>query len=449
MGYLVAQKSAPTKALVCTLAVALMLAGTRWGSYIGYSPLFITDILIAIAVVDRFLGRAEYGTPKVSGGRSSPTVIFTIFFTYVSARGLFSVDHILTMNWVRDLMPFLYGILAFISADSFARSNEAERKKTMKYIWWALIFHLFWISAVVLAKLPTERFPNMPGSDVPIFSTRPDADMAVLGITAALLLRRLIRGECNRFWGTAALLLSVVTTASMHSRAGLIALAVALVLSFACTYSTAPKKGDKRFMMAMAVPVALSVALVGLSQTTPGERLLASITSSSTGSLNEQSARGTERARELTWNGVINWTFDDTGRALLGSGFGNDFLRESGVIQYLEGTEYVAVRSPHNWFVGVLARMGVVGLGLLALSLAAAGLIIKRNIRRIGDNEILTLSAVGVAALLPVAALGVVLESPFGAIPFWWFLGIIMTISHMKDDPVDVVKPAKKGVYIK
>ncbi|MBD1537759.1 hypothetical protein HC749_06180 [Arthrobacter sp. S13_S34] len=436
MGNLLERKPAPAQALVCTLAVALMLAGTRWGSYIGYAPLFLTDVLIAAAVVDRFLIRTGRGRAKATlTGKAQPTLLFTVFFVYVAFRGLFSAE-LFTMTWVRDIMPFLYGALAFLSAGAYASSTTDERKKTMKLLWWALLFHLAWVSVVTLGRVPGALFPLMPRSDVPFLSTRPDVDMAFLGLTAALLLRRLIRGECNRFWGSVGLLLAVVTTASMHSRAGLISLALALALSFGLTYANAGRRSDRRLMMIMAVPVALAVSLAGLAQTTPGERLLASITSTSTGSLNEQSARGTERARELTWDGVIGWTFEGASRPLVGGGFGNDFLAESGVLQFLEGTQYTSVRSPHNWFIGVLARTGTIGLVLiLGVLLSTAGTI-YRNRRRVGEDETLTTAAIGLAVLIPVGALGVVLESPFGAVPFWWFLGILMTMHGMKDEPL-------------
>lgn len=434
MGYLTERRSAPTKALVCTLAVALMLAGTRWGSYIGYAPLFLTDILIAAAIVDRFLAKAVHGAPKAPLiGTAQPTLLFTAFFVYVAFRGIFSAD-LLTMTWVRDIMPFLYGILAFLSAGAYARSTPAERKKTMRLLWWALLFHLVWVSVVTLGRVPSAGFPFMPRSDVPLLSTRPDVDMAFLGLTAALLMRRLIRNECSRFWGSVGLLLAVVTTASMHSRAGLISLALALAISFGLTYASAGQRSDRRLMMVMAVPVVLAVSLAGLAQTTPGERLLASITSTSTGSLNEQSARGTERARELTWDGVVDWTFEGTARPLVGGGFGNDFLADSGVLQFLEGTQYTSVRSPHNWFVGVLARTGIVGLVLILGVLLSTASTIYRNRRKVGGDETLSTAAIGLAVLIPVGALGVVLESPFGAIPFWWFLGIIMTMHGMRDD---------------
>lgn len=436
MGNLLERKPAPTKALVCTLAVALMLAGTRWGSYIGYAPLFLTDILIAVAIVDRALGRAVHGAPKAPMiGKAQPTLLFTAFFLFVAFRGLFAAD-LFTMAWIRDIVPFLYGVIAFLSAGAYARSATAERKKTMKYLWWALIFHLIWVSVVTLGRVPATGFAKMPGSDVPLLSTRPDVDMAFLGLTAALLLRRLIRNECSRFWGAAALLLAVVTTASMHSRAGLISLALALAISFGLTYASASQQSGRRFLMVLAVPVVLAVSIAGLAQTTPGERLLASITTTSTGSLNEQSARGTERARELTWGGVIDWTLEGTSRPLFGGGFGNDFLTESGVIQYLEGTQYTSVRSPHNWFIGIFARTGIIGLVLIIGVLLSTVRTVCRNRRRVGEDEILTTSAIGLAVLIPVGALGVVLESPFGAIPFWWFLGIIMTMNGMKDDPL-------------
>lgn len=313
----------------------------------------------------------------------------------------------------------------------------------MKYLWWALLVHLGWVSAVVLGGIPSGGFPRMPNSDVAFLSVRSDVDMAFLGLVAALILRRIIRNECNRVWGIIGLLLAVATAASLHSRAGLISLAVALVISYWLAYSTANK--GRHVAMTMAVPVILAVSIAGLAQTTPGERLLASISSTSTGSLNEQSARGTERARELTWSGVTEWTLEDGSRTVFGSGFGNDFLEESGVKQYLEGSEYVDVRSPHNWFVGIFARMGVVGLGLTVAVLAAAAAIVVRNRRQINEDELLTTATLGAAVLIPVGTLGVVLESPFGAIPFWWFLGILFSVRALNREKLDPCKAANRS----
>ncbi|MEG9247440.1 O-antigen ligase family protein [Arthrobacter sp. Soc17.1.1.1] len=419
----------PVTAITGTLAVALLLAGTRWGSYIGYAPLFLTDVLIALAVIHAALGHATRGTKALSAGRRRhPPLMFIAFFAYLVLRALLSVEYAFTMDWVRDFVPFAYGVLAFISAASFAVASKEDQARTMKWIWGALIFHLLWTAGIVLSGVNTEAFPRMPASEVPVFSARPDTDMAILGITAALMLRRVLLKQ-NRFWATIGMLLAIVTATGMHSRAGLLSMALSLTTAYVITYAAVPKSDrNRRTLMTLAVPVLLSVAAAGVAQTNPGQRLIASVFQTSTGAEYELNAQGTERAREMAWEGVTDWTLSDPSRFFFGGGFGNDFLSESGVLDYLQGTEYVNVRSPHNWLVGVLARTGIVGVGLAVLILGALVVQVGRTRARLGQDELPAAAALIVLGIIPVALLGVVLESPFGAVPFWWAAGILFAL---------------------
>ena len=82
------------------------------------------------------------------------------------------------------------------------------------------------------------------------------------------------------------------------------------------------------------------------------------------------------------------------------------------------------VRSPHNYLLNTWARLGLVGL-LLTFGIILCGLrlarLVARNASRIRDDDVL---AVLLVASIPVAAVvGVVLESPFGALPYFWALG--------------------------
>lgn len=420
--------TSPTKAIAGTLAVALLLAGSRWGSYIGYSPLFLTDILIAVAIMDWVLGRTTFGAKPLNGqDRPLPPFILALFFAYVLLRALTSVDYAFSMGWVRDVAPFLYAAMAFVSASSFARSSKEDRDKTVRYIWWALIFHLAWTSTVVISKVDQLAFPLMPASTVPILSTRPDADMAFLGVTAALLLRRVIRGEKTSL-SLCGMLLAVLTAAMMHSRAGLISMAITMGTAYVATYRTLPHKSNKRTALILSVPVILAIALAVLSQSIAGSRLIASALNTSTGSEHEQNAQGTERARELVWSGIFDWVHRDPLRTLFGSGFGNDFLTQSGVISFLQGTEYFNVRSPHNWLVGVYARTGVIGAGFVVIMLLALIYHVLKHLARIGSEELPMMAAMIILGIIPVSMMGVVLEAPFGAVPFWWAVGIIFAI---------------------
>ncbi len=82
------------------------------------------------------------------------------------------------------------------------------------------------------------------------------------------------------------------------------------------------------------------------------------------------------------------------------------------------------VRSPHNYLLGTWARLGLVGvilvLGLLIAGLRLARLVAKRA-PHLRDDDVLAMLLV--ASIPVVAFVGVVLESPFGALPYFWAIG--------------------------
>lgn len=442
MPYARSVKAAPVKAITGTIAVALLLAFTRWGSYIGFAPLFLTDVLIALAVVDRMVGNTVSGPrPLKEGHRSTPGLLLSLFIGFVALRGLMSVEHIFTMDWIRDLVPFLYIALAFASASALARADNREQLKTVKCLWWALLAHLFWVAFVVFSGINTGSLPSFPRAAVPILTLRPDVDVAVLGITAGLLVRRILLGHRRK---TSLLLLALTLAAvtQFATRAGLISVALCMVAALVITYSSLPKGAATRTMVVLLFPVLLTVGLAGLAQTTAGERLVASTLGLGGSAAHEVSAQGTQRAREMSWEGIIDWTMEDPVRALVGSGFGNNFLDQSGVLQFLQGTDYEGVRSPHNWLVGVFARTGIVGVTLATSVLLVLVRSVVRARRSIGGNELLMVASLIVLAFIPIALLGVVLESPFGAVPFWWAAGIVLSLRGVAK--ADGLRPVAK-----
>jgi O-antigen ligase len=82
------------------------------------------------------------------------------------------------------------------------------------------------------------------------------------------------------------------------------------------------------------------------------------------------------------------------------------------------------VRSPHNYLLNTWARLGLVGVGLvLGLMIAALRVarLVARHAPRVRDDDVLAMLLV--ASIPVVAFVGVVLESPFGALPYFWALG--------------------------
>lgn len=434
-------REAPAPRLIAgTIVVAFVLALSRWGTNIGINPLFICDVLIAFSVAHMFITRGTKGdSPRVPGMRGV-TPLFGAFFLYISARVVLSIGQADVIDWLRDAVPFMYGALAFFSASALARAQEATRASTVQVFRWALTVHLLWVAAVAFTG-------NMQGFDVlgplssaPAFQVRPDIDVALMAIAAALNLRQFILGR-RRFWNIAGIaLVAVVVFTATATRAGQLSLLLALALSFAFTYAASRKAQGRRLAMAFSVPVLLVAALLILPTTTAGERLMATILPDQvSGNSAERNAQGTQQARELTWTTVIEWANDEPMRAVVGSGFGNDFLAQSGTKAFLEGTTYTNVRSPHNWFVGIYARLGVVGFALAILWVAQLAWIAWKRRQEVGDDDLLAFSALTVSAIVPVASLGVVLESPFGAIPFFWAAGVLMASRERPEGAIEVL----------
>jgi O-antigen ligase len=347
---------------------------------------------------------------------------------FVVFRFILSFGNGPAIDWVRDAVPFLYGFLAFMSARSLATSSAMTRARTIRVFWWAILFHLVWTATMVFSGAFQGIAVPGPLFTVPFFQVRPDIDSALVAVAVGMLLRNVILGR-RRIWSFLGIALGLGTVLSLGTRSGLISVVVALALAFAFSFASSERSHSRRTVMVFAVPFVVALAAVVLPITTPGQRLIATIDPTQAVSTLQQSAQGTQRARELTWSTVIKWTNEDTARQVVGSGFGNDFLEESGTKAFLEGSTYNNVRSPHNWFVGIYARMGVIGLGLVAAVVLQLIFIMWRNRVRIGSDPLLSMCALIILSILPVATLGVVLEAPFGAVPFFWAAGVIMTLS--------------------
>jgi O-antigen ligase len=133
-------------------------------------------------------------------------------------------------------------------------------------------------------------------------------------------------------------------------------------------------------------------------------------------------AAGTTQARLKTWSALHDWTTEDPWRNALGAGFGVNVMAVSGASIALLRTNDPDLRSPHNFLLTAWARLGLLGFAVVTL-IFAVGLRLAAQVRKMPMTDI-DLVAGLLLVSLPIAALtGVVLESPFGAIPYFWALG--------------------------
>jgi O-antigen ligase len=275
-------------------------------------------------------------------------------------------------------------------------------------------------------------YPGLPLADLGLhwFQPRPDFDGLVCGMTAALALHVALSGK-RVGWHLILAGASGAMAAILSSRAGLLGFLMALLVILALSPARARIRAPRSARVATAAVIAaIPVALVLGATTESAQRLAAGIGQAGVGYSSSNpndvgGARGTSRARIESWLAVWDYMQETPGRLIAGVGFGPDYLHDSGAEQKLLGSDLAQdVRAPHNYLVNSGARLGIFGL-FIVIGLLITGLRLALTLART-DPDLTNMDVLAVlcVTVLPVGALfGVILESPFGAIPFFWALG--------------------------
>jgi hypothetical protein len=413
-------------------AVLLLITCGKWGSYLGLAnaSLYLTDLLLAAAAVNavRWLSFATGSKRFISTGLALPNLApFYLLFSYSTLRLVLSAD--VSVVALRDAAPYVYSAVALLGAFGYRRSSPLSRGRTIRLLQMGLRIHIIWVLTSVLLPSAAADLPTLdPAGNVRIFSLRPDIDGAMIGTFVGLVLNRVWSGRVYKS-DFAFVILGTAEVAIMGNRAGFLAFLSAIVVSvFALVASSATSnhvRARKRLAI-MLVPVAAACAVALLSFTPTGAKLEASIGFVTPESDIQLVGIGTQQARMDAWTEVIHYVSTDSTRTLFGVGFGPNFMLDSGAILRLVGSDATDVRSPHNYIVGTLARLGLVGV-LLVAALTVAVMRQLANLRaQLVDDELLAFAALIFVSILIASLLGVVLESPFGAVPFFWASGVIM-----------------------
>jgi hypothetical protein len=405
------------ESLAGTVAVAVLLAGGRWISYLSVGPVYIGDILLGGAVAHTLSTRMLIG--RRSGAARGPGLLLTVVVLYSLIR-LFATQGDLRLA-ARDAAPFCYSAIAYLSARACLLAGEHNRRRTVRLLYWALVAHLGRIALAVLA--PGSRLPLPELGGVQFLAIRSDVDTALLGVLAGMSILRL-RREGAIWWATVLAGSCLSLAFAMRSRAGLLACCACTVAAF--IMRSGRKNGPAAARTAvLAVAAALLLAVL-LPSSPAGQRLIATVNDTSASQEVAASAQGTLHGRLTAWNRVVTYTLADPVRTLVGTGFGPDFLHLSDADVALGVDRYPGVRSPHNYLLTSFARLGALGLAAVAALLLGIFAAVIREIRADEQDELASLCVLLVIALGIVAMLGVVLESPFGSIPFFWAAGILL-----------------------
>lgn len=409
-----------------SLAVIAALAASRWGAYLLGEHLL--DVLLGLAFVHLVVSRVKVGQSSAAGQtrRGGVGVLIPVFLGWTILRLLGHGDYSLTA--VQDAAPFLYAVAAVIGGVSFARSSEHGRARTLVWLRRALLFHAAWCAVAVLVPV---SWPDV-ATGVPLFNVQESTDGAIVGATACLYMARFLRGARLRDLVLVVALFALV--ADMNSRAGLLAAGFALLVTIFigwrrrsdALHANAGLRKTAQLTLAILGPPGLVAVAIFLPTTGAGAKLLATINPAWASSSIAQAGLGTEQARAQTWPLVTHYIADAHSQ-LIGVGFGPNFLLNSGGTLALVGSNQTDVRSPHELFLTIYARLGWVGVLLFAAVMLAFAWQAVAARARARQDDLVLLAIVVPLALFIAALAGPSLEGPYGAIPFWWGLGILAT----------------------
>ena len=323
---------------------------------------------------------------------------------------------------LRDFATIYYAAFFFIAQEFGAHSGSARvliRTLTVAF--------LILLPVVISTQIsPDFLVDHLTWRGIPIIYHKSDLIATSLAAGFFWLWTRMGRSRNWLWFGSAATsLLLISAMASPRAAMGALALTLILWLSVGRWRIAAAVFGTAAGGAVLAV-AALAVTGRDLRTSAPYsayEHAVSIFDVAGTGTyINGESGDpgDNNRFRIIWWRDVIDETLSTS--PVFGLGFGSDLTSRFLADYDLLGDETFAARSPHSVVVTVFGRMGTVGL--LAWLAVVAG--IARMVWRLfkaGDPDDLGLASI-VCVILISACVGVVLESPMGAVIFWTAAGL-------------------------
>ncbi len=409
----------------------------KLGIKLGPVPLFVTDgvLLILVALsLHRRAGRVLQWTFGGAGAGEPGRALWVLFVISVLYCAL-AIDRYGIMA-VHDLAMFGYCI--FFPLVYFALSTRAMAVKVIRYFIYGACLGAIWFEFQTLSGI---QLVDLYEIDLSVAGhglvTRLSAGNlgADLGPALAGLFAYFVTEREHYWFHGAALLLGLITLLQLMDRTSLLGFTAAAGVMFILGVGKA-----RPYSLVMFLGLVLLLLLsVETDLPIPGATRLQSVWQGlSSGANYENDPDAQFRLRRLR-STISVWMTNP----VFGVGFGAPIQLDTwGTANGAKGAAMRGglgafnVGMPHNSFLVVLARTGVIGLSLICYAWFGGILRIVRRIRRRAADADQIASAVALIAMILTAALNLFFERPMLCAPFWILLAASYKLSHSTGRPV-------------
>ncbi len=323
---------------------------------------------------------------------------------------------------LRDYATIYYAAFFFI-AQAFGGHASSEKllRRTLTVAFLGLL-----PVVVSIQASPDFLIDNLTWQGIPIIYHKSDLIATSLAAGFFWLWTRMA-GGARRFWFVAASASLLLIGLMASPRAGMFGVFVVTALWLA-TGRWRIAAAELGVVAAASVVSVAALAFLGRDLTTSApysmyEHAVSIFDPAGSGTyINGESGDpgANNRFRMIWWRDVIEDTLSTN--PVLGTGFGSDLSTRFLADYDLLTDETFAARSPHSMIVTMFGRLGLVGLlAWVAISAALARMVWR--LFKSGDPDGLGLASV-VCVIWLSACVGVVLESPMGAVVFWTTAGL-------------------------
>lgn len=402
-------------------AYAMFDRGAAW-IHIPGIPLFAGEAMVTLALL---VIAGATGTVLAGAKSRIPSALLLVFVLWGLLRTLPYVGTY-HLDAIRDAALWYYAVFAFVVAGVVVAMPQLPKQ-------WAGAYRRLmpWVLGWSFVALQLDRRtggPYVPDSPVISWFSHKSGNVSVhAAIALAFLWLVPIEGMRRRTRMLLTGLVSVLVAVSgTQSRSGMIAAGVAIMVAWLMSWNR------RQMIAAMIMPVVLVLALAwAINFQVPAHprpisvpQLVKNVASLTGGGSSELS--DTAQWRDELWTSLLKET-RQSNKLVTGWGFGPNLAAQMG----FQGQQPESpLRSPHNTHIDVLARMGVIGLGIwISLWVAWFATMIHGRHRMQSKSQrftrgLMSFAIVGVVAILVNAYFDPTLESPQVALWLWSLFGL-------------------------